>query len=40
MHSSYETAGVKDLGYLIDAMVFFFSSSLSQTAAGEYTLES
>ncbi len=40
MHSSYETAGVKDLGYLVDAMTVFFSSALTQTAAGEYTLES
>ncbi len=40
MHCCYETAGEKDLGYLVDAMTVFFSSSLSQTAAGEYTLES
>ena len=39
MHSSYETAGVKDLGYLVDAMAVFFSASLSQTGAGEYTFD-
>ena len=28
MHSAYETAGVKDLDYLIDACKAFFSTSM------------
>ncbi len=38
MHSCCETAGAKDLGYLIDVLSLFFSSSLIQTGAGEYLL--
>ncbi len=38
MHSSYETAGVKDTEYLIEAMKTLFSSSLKMTADGEYEI--
>ena len=38
MHSCYETAGVKDAGYLIDAMKTYYSSTLTVTADGEYSL--
>ena len=36
MHSSYETAGVKDLEYLIGAVREFFESSIEETGSGEY----
>ena len=36
MHSAWETAGVKDTGYLIKAASAFFSSSLLQNGEGEY----
>jgi aspartyl aminopeptidase len=36
MHSCYETAGVKDLDYLIKAMTVFFSSSLTTESDGTY----
>jgi len=39
MHSCYETAGVKDTAYLIDAMKAFFSSSLNEREAGTYELK-
>ena len=38
MHSCYETAGVKDAEYLMDAMAAFYSSTLTVTADGEYSL--
>ena len=38
MHSYYETAGVKDAEYLMDAMAAFYSSTLTVTADGEYSL--
>ncbi len=38
MHSCFETAGVKDAEYLMDAMACFYSSTLSVTADGEYSL--
>ena len=39
MHSCYETAGVKDLEYLVKAMESFYSSTLTVTAEGEYIIE-
>lgn len=38
MHSCFETAGVKDAKYLMDAMASFYSSTLTITADGEYSL--
>lgn len=38
MHSCFETAGVKDAEYLMDAMASFYSSTLTVTADGEYSL--
>lgn len=38
MHSSYETAGIKDSYYMIQAMIMFFNSSIKQVKNGEYTL--
>ena len=38
MHSCYETAGIKDSEYLMDAMETYYSSTLSVTADGEYQL--
>ena len=38
MHSCYETAGVKDSQYLIDAMTAYYSSTLTVTGDGEYKL--
>ncbi len=39
MHSTYETAGTKDTAYLISACRTFFSSSLTQTCDGTFTLQ-
>ena len=39
MHSSYETAGVKDVGYLIDAMEAYYSSSLECPVDGTYIVK-
>ena len=36
MHSSYETAGVKDAGYLMDAMASYYSQAISCPADGCY----
>ena len=36
MHSCYETAGVKDAGYLVDAMTAFYSTELDCPADGCY----
>ena len=36
MHSSYETAGVKDTDYLISALKMLFTSSINMTSDGEY----
>ena len=36
MHSPYETAGVRDTSYLIDALEAFYDSSIQETASGEY----
>ncbi|MBQ7715487.1 MAG: M18 family aminopeptidase [Clostridia bacterium] len=38
MHSSYETAGADDLGYLISALKTFFSSSVVSERDGRYVL--
>ena len=39
MHSAYETAGVKDSIYLMDAMAAFYGKSLFCPADGEYVLK-
>lgn len=39
MHSSYETAGVKDLGYLKDASQAFYSSHFTVDANGDVQVE-
>ena len=39
MHSSYETAGAKDLEYLVQAAKIFYESSVEETGAGEYLVE-
>ncbi len=39
MHSCYETAGVKDAEFLVDAMEALYSSTLKVTPDGTYTLE-
>ena len=38
MHSSYETAGAKDLEYMVKALEKFFSSSVEQTGDGKYAV--
>lgn len=38
MHSSYETAGVKDLEYLIRAAKVFYESAVEETGFGEYRI--
>ena len=38
MHSSYETAGVKDLAYMMKGMHAFYASKLTALADGEYAL--
>lgn len=35
MHSTYETAGVKDIKYLIDVLTMFFNSSIKQNNINE-----
>ena len=39
MHSSYETAGVKDTDYLISALKSLFTSQIIMTADGEYEVK-
>ena len=39
MHSVWETAGVRDVLYLQDAMKVYFGSTLTQQAPGSYTIE-
>lgn len=39
MHSSYETAGTKDTGYMIDAITQFYKSKLTTDGDGSYTIE-
>ena len=36
MHSSYETAGAKDVDYMIDGIAAFFKSSVTTEQDGEY----
>ena len=38
MHSCYETAGCKDVGYMIDALTAFYSSTFT-AENGNYTLK-
>lgn len=38
MHSTYETGGVKDTGYLVRAMKVFFESTMQESASGEYQI--
>jgi aspartyl aminopeptidase len=38
MHSCYETAGCKDVGYMIDALTAFYSTTLT-AEGGNYTLK-
>ena len=39
MHSCYETAGVKDAQYLVDAMQAFYSTKLDRPADGQFCLD-
>lgn len=39
MHSSYETAGIKDAAYLIRAAEVFYNSHICETDAGVYEIE-
>ena len=38
MHSCYETAGVKDVAYLVDAITAFYSADLEIQPGGSFTL--
>ena len=38
MHSCYETAGVKDIGYMIDGMRAFYEAEIRRGADGEFCL--
>ena len=38
MHSSYETAGVKDNYYLLEVMKAFFSTEIKVCGVGEYEI--
>ena len=39
MHSCYETAGVKDVVYLLDTMTAYYGKTLLCPADGKYILE-
>jgi aspartyl aminopeptidase len=39
MHSSYETAGVRDTEYLVRAMRVFYSRSIEEKGQGSYILK-
>jgi aspartyl aminopeptidase len=39
MHSSYETAGTKDVAYMIDGMRAFYETEIRSLGNGAYTLE-
>lgn len=39
MHSSYETAGTKDTGYMINAITQFYKSKLTTDGDGSFTIE-
>lgn len=38
MHSPYETAGVKDTEYLVQAAKVFYETSVAETGYGNYEL--
>ena len=38
MHSTYETAGAKDIAYMIDAIEAFYSTSIEQVGDGQYII--
>ena len=38
MHSCYETAGVKDLDYMIDGMTAFYDSEIRALGGGNYAV--
>ena len=38
MHSCYETAGCKDVGYMIDALRAFYNTNITTLADGSYSL--
>ncbi len=38
MHSCYETAGTKDVGYMIDALRAFYNTNITTLSDGSYTL--
>lgn len=38
MHSTYETAGAKDVTYLIDALKAFYNTSIEQVEDGQYLI--
>ena len=38
MHSSYETAGVRDIDYMIDGMRAFYETDIHCTEDGDYSL--
>ena len=38
MHSPYETAGVKDTGYMVEVAKLFFSSSVLGRGDGNYEI--
>ena len=38
MHSTYETAGAKDVTYLIDALKAFYNTSIEQVEDGQYII--
>ena len=40
MHSTYETAGAKDVTYLIEALKAFYNTSIEQVEDGQYIINS
>lgn len=40
MHSTYETAGAKDVTYLIEALKAFYNISIEQVEDGQYIINS
>ena len=38
MHSSYETAGVRDISYMVSALTAFYGTNIAMHADGEYEL--
>jgi aspartyl aminopeptidase len=39
MHSCYETAGVKDVAYLADAMTTYYSAELTVAKDGSFSVK-